>query len=281
VSKIFDTKRVAREMEIPDEEYERLEKGIKGESLWDEMIKTENLTKVYNGNKAVDNLNIEIPEGITFGFLGLNGAGKTTTVRMLATILDPTSGKASVDGHDIVKDKLEVRKMIGVLTEESGVTQPDWTPLEYLEFFGAIHGMADSLVKERTKELLQMMDLYERRYDPMKTFSGGMMRRAEIARVLLHNPKVLFLDEPTRELDIPGKRYIWNLLQDLKHEQDVTIFLSSHDIREIEVLCDRVCIIHKGKIVFSGDANTLKSGKGTYDELEENVIKLLKGEIVE
>jgi ABC-2 type transport system ATP-binding protein len=245
----------------------------------EEMIKTENLTKVYNGIKAVDGLNLEVEEGITFGFLGLNGAGKTTTVRMLATILDPTSGKASVYGHDIVKDRLEVRKIIGVVTEESGVTQPDWTPLEYLEFFGAIHGMNDSLIKERTKELLQMLDLYERRYDPMKTFSGGMMRRAEIARVLLHNPKVLFLDEPTREFDIPGKRYIWNLLQDLKHDQDVTIFLSSHDIREIEVLCDRVCIIHKGKIVFSGDADKLKSGKGTSDELEENVTKLLKGEM--
>jgi ABC-2 type transport system ATP-binding protein len=246
-----------------------------------ELIKTENLTKAYNGNKAVDSLNLEVAEGITFGFLGLNGAGKTTTVRMLATLLDQTSGKASVSGHDIVNDRVEIRRIIGVVTEESGVTQPDWTPLEYLDFFGAIHGMDDSLIKERTKELLQMLDLYERRFDPMKTFSGGMMRRAEIARVLLHNPKVLFLDEPTRELDIPGKRYIWNLLQDLKHDQDVTIFLSTHDIREIEVLCDRVCIIHKGKIVFSGGADKLKSGKGTSDELEEHVIKLLKGEIVE
>ena len=245
------------------------------------MIKTENLTKVYNGNTAVDGLNLEVEEGITFGFLGLNGAGKTTTVRMLATILNPTSGKASVYGHDVVNDRVELRKIIGVVTEESGVTQPDWTPIEYLDFFGAIHGMDNSLISERTKELLQMLDLYERRFDPMKTFSGGMMRRAEIARVLLHNPKVLFLDEPTRELDIPGKRYIWNLLQDLKHEQDVTIFLSSHDIREIEVLCDRVCIIHKGKIVFSGDADKLKRGKGTSDELEENVTKLLKGELVE
>ena len=146
--------------------------------------------------------------------IGNNGAGKTTTVRMLATILDPTDGKASVYGHDIVKDRLKIRKIIGVVTEESGVTQPDGTSLEYLEFFGAIHGMDDSLIKERSKELLDMMELYDRRHDPLKTFSGGMMRRTEIARVLLHNPKVLFRDEPTRELDIPGKRYIWNLLRE-------------------------------------------------------------------
>lgn len=244
-----------------------------------EAIKTSRLTRKFNGLKAVDAISISVEKDEIFGFLGLNGAGKTTTVRMLTTILPPTAGSAKVYGHSIRKEMVEVRKAIGVVFEDASATQPDWTPMEYLEYFGAISGLDDKETKKRSLALLEEMELYDARERTLKTLSAGMAKRVEICRALLSRPKVLFLDEPTKELDIPGKRYIWDMLKKLK-EEEVTIFLSSHDVREIEVLCDTVSVIHKGKVVHSGDASELK-GKGGMDELEDRVIKLLRGDLGE
>ena len=238
----------------------------------DYAIETNNLLRKFDGLTAVNGVSFKVEEGGKFGFLGLNGAGKTTTLRMLTTILNPTSGSGSIYGHDIRNDRVKVRELIGVVFEEVGVTQPDWTPMEYLEFFGAMHNIEKEEIKKRSEELLEMVGLYDRREGIMKTFSSGMKKRIELCRALLCRPKLLFLDEPTKELDIPGKRYVWNLL---KKMEGMTIFISSHDIREIDIVCDDVCIIHKGDIIFSGSASELK--KGSTDEFEKEVIKLLRG----
>lgn len=243
-----------------------------------EAIEVEALTKDFDGLTAVDHITFKVKKGSIFGFLGLNGAGKTTTVRMLTTLLRPTEGEAWVNGCSVINERMKVKELIGIVPEDTVATQPDWTPVEYLRFFGSIHGMDHKLINEKNRDLLELLELSDRARDPLKDYSSGMKKRVEIARALLPEPEILFLDEPTKELDIPGKRQIWDMLLKLKEGGGATIFLSSHDIREIEVLCEDVCVIHKGKLVFKGSTQNLK---GTRDELESKVIRLLRGEVLD
>ena len=223
------------------------------------IIEVKELTKVFNGDvTAVDNISFTVEEGEIFGFLGPNGAGKTTTLNMLATILRPTSGTATIDGKDIREDSEEVRRNIGFVFQDPTL-DIELTGRENLDFHGRLYGLSKKERQERIKEILEVVQLTERADDFVKTYSGGMKRRLEIARGLLHYPKVLFLDEPTLGLDPQTRRAIWEYIQKLNQEQNVTIILTTHYTDEADHLCDRIQIIDLGKIVANDTPENLKA----------------------
>ena len=215
-----------------------------------------------------------MPKGQLFGFLGLNAAGKTTTIRMLTTLLPPSAGSARLWGHDIVKQPLMVREIVGLVSDETSESQSEWTAREYLGYFARIRGLpnAESTI-ERSLDNVGL----ERRFRSklIGTYSTGMKRRVEIARALMGNPKVLFLDEPTRGLDLPAKRDMWKLLRELATRENVTTFLSSHDAQEIRTLCTQISVISRGRLVFTGPARDLGAD---LDSFEERLIRLLSGD---
>ncbi|TLZ96117.1 MAG: ABC transporter ATP-binding protein [Methanobacteriota archaeon] len=221
------------------------------------MIETVGLTRAYDGVRAVDDLKLEVPKGSVYGFLGRNGAGKTTTVKMLSTVLHPTSGTATVGGFDVQSEALKVRSIIGVIGEGTELARPFWTPMEYLRFFSRLQGGSDGDAKAELKEWLGRLDLAAHANRPIGGFSAGMRKRLELCRVFSRHPEVLLLDEPTKELDIPGKREIWEFLRDLATGEKVTLFLCSHDATEIEALCDRIAILRQGKLSFQGSKGDL------------------------
>ena len=221
------------------------------------MIETVGLTRAYNGIRAVDDLTLEVPKGSVFGFLGRNGAGKTTTVKMLSTVLHPTGGTATVGGFDVRNEALKVRSIIGVIGEGTELARPFWTPMEYLRFFSRLQGGSAGIANAELKEWLGRLDLAAAANRPIGGFSAGMRKRLELCRVFSRHPEVLLLDEPTKELDIPGKREIWEILRDLATGEKVTLFLCSHDATEIEALCDRIAILRKGKLSFKGSKSDL------------------------
>jgi ABC-2 type transport system ATP-binding protein len=221
------------------------------------MIRTENLCKYFNGIKAVDGVTFSVEKGETFGFLGPNGAGKTTTINVLCTLLKPTSGKAYINGYDVTEDPFNVRKSIGLIFQEPSLDDR-LTAEENLDFHGMIYDVPKDVRKERKKELLEMVDLHDRRKDVVKTFSGGMKRRLEIARGLLHHPRILFLDEPTLGLDPQTRNHIWKHIHHLRDDYSITIFMTTHYMDEAEN-CDRIAIIDYGKIVASGTPDKLKN----------------------
>ena len=186
------------------------------------MIEALGLTRAYDGLRAVDDLTLEVPKGSVFGFLGRNGAGKTTTVKMLSTVLYPTAGTAAVAGFDIRNEALKVRSIIGVIGEGTELARPFWTPMEYLRFFSRLQSGSTGALGEELKEWLARLDLADHANRPIGGFSAGMRKRLELCRVFLRHPEVLLLDEPTKELDIPGKREIWELLRDLATKEKVT-----------------------------------------------------------
>ncbi len=220
------------------------------------MIRTENLCKHFNGIKAVDDVTFSVEKGEIFGFLGPNGAGKTTTINVLCTLLRPTSGHAYVNGYDVTDDPNNVRKSIGLIFQEPSLDDR-LTAEENLDFHGIIYDIPKDIREERKKELLEMVDLWDRRTDVVKTFSGGMKRRLEIARGLLHRPALLFLDEPTLGLDPQTRNHIWNYIHHLRDEQNITIFMTTHYMDEAEN-CDRIAIIDYGKIVALDTPEALK-----------------------
>src|SRR5204863_2663292 len=177
------------------------------------------------GVRAVDDLKLEVPRGSVFGFLGRNGAGKTTTVKMLSTVLYPSAGTAAVGGFDIRNEALKVRSIIGVIGEGTELARPFWTPMEYLRFFSRLQSGSTGALGEELKEWPARLDLADHANRPIGGFSAGMRKRLELCRVFLRHPEVLLLDEPTKELDIPGKREIWELLRDLATKEKVTLFL--------------------------------------------------------
>lgn len=240
------------------------------------MIEVKNLTRKFNGLVAVDHVNFEVDEGRIFGYLGLNGAGKTTTIKMLTTIIPPTEGTAKVCGFDVVRETLEVRKQIGVVSEEEKATKPGWTPYQYLLYFGTLYGLTRDVVEERATAFFRTFDLLDVANKKIGELSGGMKKKVEICRAMLSHPKVLFLDEPTKDLDIPTKREMWEMLRNIATQEKIAIFLCSHDIYEINELCDDICIIAKGKITFQGSLEELKAGKGI-KEVETSIINLLEG----
>lgn len=221
-------------------------------------VTVENLTKKFGDFTAVDNVSFDIDEGEIFGLLGPNGAGKSTTISILATMADPTSGKALVNGHDIAEDEDGVRKSIGIVFQDQSLDE-ELTAWENMDFHGRLYRIPGDIRRERTKELLELVGLYERKDDPVKTFSGGMRRRLEIARGLLHRPKVLFLDEPTLGLDPQTRNYLWEYIENLNREFGISVIVTTHYMDEADRLCDRIGIIDKGRIVALDTPENLKN----------------------
>jgi ABC-2 type transport system ATP-binding protein len=232
-------------------------------------IEVKALTKVFDKDvKAVDGISFSVKEGEILGFLGPNGAGKTTTLNMLSTLLRPTSGTATINGHDILTEPDAVRRSIGYVFQDTTL-DIDLTGRENLDFHGRLYGLDRNMRQQRIKELLELVQLTDRADDLVKTYSGGMKRRLEIARGLLHHPKVLFLDEPTLGLDPQTRRSIWEHIQRLNQEKNVTIILTTHYTEEADYLCKRILIIDFGKIVVLDTPDNLKA------RLEGDVISLL------
>ena len=224
------------------------------------IIKVERLVKRFGAIAAVNDISFEVEEGTIFGFLGPNGAGKTTTISILCTLLSPTSGKASIAGHDCMKEPGDVRKAIGIVFQDTTLDK-DLTAYENLVFHAYLYNVGKDVLKERVDNSLKFVDLYDRKDDLVKRFSGGMKRRLEVARGLIHRPRVLFLDEPTLGLDPQSRANLWEFITELPKQHGVTIFMTTHYMEEAEV-CDTIAIIDNGKIIAMGTPDELKSTIG-------------------
>jgi len=225
------------------------------------VIETEDLTKRYNGLVAVDGLSLKVGEGEIFGLLGPNGAGKTTTLLMLTTLVQPTSGTARVSGFDVVREPDRVRGSIGIVFQEFS-TDEMLTGYENLKLHGWLYDMPKQLREERIKEALSLVELTGRKDDLVKKYSGGMRRRLEIARGVIHHPKVLFLDEPTIGLDPQSRDRVWKFIKDLAVKEGITVIITTHYMEEADRLCDRLAIIDHGKIVVLDSPEKLKRDLG-------------------
>ena len=225
-----------------------------------EFIYTENLTKSYGTVKAINNLDLNVHKGEIFGFLGPNGAGKTTTIRVLTTLTRPDSGFASVDGFDVATESDKVKKAIGVVQQHLSLDR-DLSIRENMEFHARIHHLDSSKRKKRISELLEYVELTEYANKMVDTLSGGMKKKAAIVCSLLHEPKLLFLDEPTVGLDAQARRRMWDLMRRLNND-GTTIFLTTHYIEEAEVLCHRVGIMHHGHLINVGKPLDLRQKLG-------------------
>ena len=225
------------------------------------MINIKSLAKRYGNLVAVDNLTLDIEENEIFGLLGSNGAGKTTTIHMLATLLKPTSGTATVNGYDIVRQPAKVRESIGIVFQAPS-SDDMLTGHENLYVHSLLYSVPRDIRKKRIDEVLELVGLLDRKNDRVKTYSGGMRRRLEIARGLLHKPRVMFLDEPTLGLDPASRETMWKYVRRLVEEEKVTIILTTHYMEEADMLCDRIGVIDKGKIVALDTPARLKAALG-------------------
>ena len=223
------------------------------------MIQVKGLTRRFGGILAVDKLNFAVQPGEVFGLLGPNGAGKTTTLSMLCTILKPTSGTATVNGVDVTRNPAQVRRMIGIVFQEPSIDDR-LTGRENLEMHANLYGVPRTEQKKRIDEVLDLVELSDRADALMRTYSGGMRRRLEIARGLIHYPKVLFLDEPTIGLDPQTREHIWNYISALSKRESITVILTTHYMEEADKLCDRVAIIDYGRIIALDTPQRLKEG---------------------
>lgn len=233
-------------------------------------VSTEKLSKYYGKGgeiKALDGLDLEVYEGETFGLLGPNGAGKTTTVRLLNCIIKPTSGTATVKGHDILKEGTEVKRVTGMLAESPGVYEK-LSAKEFLEFSGALYDVPRDVLAERIDDLLKLFGLYDRRDHLLEGYSRGMKQKVLIAAALIHDPPILFFDEPTSGLDPSAALIVKDLIKKLADSAGKTIFLSSHILPIVEELCDRIGIIHQGKLIALGTVNEIiaQTHKQTLEE---------------
>jgi ABC-2 type transport system ATP-binding protein len=216
-----------------------------------------NLTKKFTTVNVVDNLNLKIEQGEVFGLLGPNGAGKTTTLMMLTTLIQPTDGTALVNGYDIKKEAGKVRKSIGIVFQDPS-SDDILTGYENLKLHAMLYDIPDSIVESKISEVLKLVDLEDRKKDLVKNYSGGMRRRLEIARGLMHQPTVLFLDEPTLGLDPQAREHVWEYIRRLASEKKMTIVLTTHYMEEADLLCNRIAIIDKGKVVALDTPGNLK-----------------------
>lgn len=230
------------------------------------MIKVENLSKKFGEVTAVDDVSFDVKAGEIFAFLGPNGAGKTTTIKMLTTLLRPTSGTIRIDGIDPATQPNEVRKRFGIVFQDPSLDQ-ELTAYENMEIHGVLYHVPRKIRHERTEMLLKLFELWDRRKAYVKEFSGGMKRRLEIARGFLHTPKILFLDEPTLGLDPQSRNQLWTHVKNLNKAEGVTVFLTTHYMDEAERVADRLAIIDHGKIVAQGSPQELREQTGT-DSLE-------------
>jgi len=221
------------------------------------VIQVQDLSKRYDDLEAVGRVSFEVAPGEIFGFLGPNGAGKSTTINILCTLLHPTSGSARVAGFDVTTDPLEVRRRIGLVFQDTTLDEY-LTAEENLRFHSELYGVPRATIPARVEQIMGMVGLWDRRDSLVRTFSGGMKRRLEIARGLLHSPRVLFLDEPTVGLDPQTREHIWTYIGELRRKEDITIFMTTHYMDEAEY-CDRIAIIDNGEIVVSGTPDELKA----------------------
>lgn len=224
-------------------------------------IETDDLTKRFGELAAVDSVSIEVKKGEIFGLLGPNGAGKTTLISMLVTMRKPSSGRARVNGFDVSSEAGKVRESIGIVFQDPSLDE-ELTAFENLELHAAVYGVPAGEREKQIKKVIETVELGDRLHDVVKTFSGGMRRRLEIARGLLHCPKVMFLDEPTIGLDPQTRKHVWDYIRKLKREHDMTIVLTTHYLEEADSLCDRIAIMDKGKIVALGESAKLKDSLG-------------------
>lgn len=233
----------------------------------DNIVEVKNLVKKFKESVAVNNITFNVKRGEIFAFLGPNGAGKTTSIKMLTTLLLPTSGKIRINGFDPVTNQHEVRKSFGIVFQDPSLDD-ELTAYENLEFHGVLYGVAKNIRRERIEELLKFVDLWDRRNSLVKTFSGGMKRRLEIARGLLHHPKIFFLDEPTLGLDPQTRNHIWSYIKDLNKKEGITVFFTTHYMDEAARTADRVAIIDHGKIIETGTVSELlkKTKKKTLED---------------
>ena len=227
----------------------------------EKAIVVRDLVKEYPRVTAVDGVSFTVDKGEIFGLLGPNGAGKTTTIRVLLTLIKPTSGETLIYNIDTAKNSQEVRSMCGYVPQDVSA-DGDLTAYENVYIYSKLYGMPGKERKTRIKEVLNFLELTERTNDMVKTFSGGMMRRLEIAQALVNRPRVLFLDEPSIGLDPNARRIIWSLIKKLRDEFGTTIFMTTHDMNEADVLCDRIGIMNKGQLATLGKPSELKSGVG-------------------
>ncbi len=235
------------------------------------MLIIENLTKKYGDFTAVDNLSLKVKEQAIFGFLGHNGAGKTTTVSMLTTLILPTSGVASIDSYDVVKDNLKARNLLGHLPENVTL-YGDLTAVENLRFFGKLSGVKN--VEASIEETLKLLDFNEWKNRKVKTYSKGMRQRIGIAQAILHNPKILFLDEPTSGLDPQGTKELRDILLMLNKERGTTIFMNTHLLSEVTKLCTDIGIISKGKLLLADSIKNIENEFPEEKSLEEIYFKI-------
>ena len=222
-----------------------------------QAIEVAGLTKRFGSFTAVDNVSFNVPDGEIFGYLGPNGAGKTTLMRMLTTLVIPTSGSARIAGFDVVNNQADVRRQIGVISQAM-TSDLDLTGYENLDVYGRFYGVPAAERKERIKYLLDMVGLSSRANELVAAYSGGMRRRLEVARGLVHRPKILFLDEPSSGLDPQSRRVMWELLRQIRQESSTTMFLTTHYMEEADALCSRIAIIDAGKIIVLGSPTQLK-----------------------
>ncbi len=235
-------------------------------------ISVKNLTKSFGKFTAVNDVSFEVEAGTTFAFLGPNGAGKTTTIKMLTTLVDPTAGSIVVNGFDPTKDALKVRKSFGIVFQDPSLDD-ELTAYENMFFHAGLYGVPRKDTPARIKEMLEFVELWDRRDSLVKTFSGGMKRRLEIARGLLHTPAVLFLDEPTVGLDPQTRNHIWEYIKKLNKDRGLTVFFTTHYMDEVERIADKVAIIDHGKMIANDTAANIIAKAGT-QTLEEAFIKL-------
>jgi ABC-2 type transport system ATP-binding protein len=241
-----------------------------------DIIRVENLTRKFGKLTAVDGITFSVKSGEVFGFLGPNGAGKTTTISMLCTLLRPTAGTARVTCCDVVKEPNRVRKEIGIIFQDPSLDDR-LTAEDNLKFHGNLYHMKAEDIEKRIPEVLSLVELYERKRDFVRKFSGGMKRRLEIARGLMHRPKLLFLDEPTLGLDPQTRSHIWEYVMKMRQETGLSVFMTTHYMQEAEI-CDRVAIMDHGKIVDLDSPAALKQKYGEAS-LEAVFLKITGREI--
>jgi ABC-2 type transport system ATP-binding protein len=243
------------------------------------MIRVQNLVKSFGTFQAVNDISFEVARGEIFAFLGPNGAGKTTTIKLLTTLLKPTSGKIELDGLDPQLQQNEARKRFGIVFQDPSL-DGDLSAWENMEIHGVLYHVPHKLRRQRSEELLKLFELWDRRDDQVKKFSGGMKRRLEIARGFLHTPRILFLDEPTLGLDPQSRNQLWSHVKKVNESERVTVFLTTHYMDEADRVAHRVGIIDHGKLVAQGTPRAIKEQTGT-ESLEEAFLALTGSNIRE
>jgi ABC-2 type transport system ATP-binding protein len=245
----------------------------------DSIITVKDLIKKFGEFTAVDNISFDVNRGEIFAFLGPNGAGKSTTIKMLTTLLQPTSGEITLNGNNPTTEKHEVRKSFGIVFQDPSLDD-DLTAFENMQLHAVLYSVPGSIRNKRIQDLLELVELWDRKNSFVKTFSGGMKRRLEIARGLLHHPKILFLDEPTLGLDPQTRNHMWEYIKNVNKKEGMTVFFTTHYMEEAEKIAERIAIIDHGKIVATGTTDQLKRQTKT-SSLEETFLKLTGGAIRE